>query len=710
MSHANGATVPVAVASAAPRVPSGRDKLSDEQRLRWSVVYIRQSSPQQVLDHQESTARQYALVDLAVALGWPRERVCVIDEDQGKSASVGGREGFERLLSEVTLGHVGLVLGLELSRLARRSREWGELFELCGVRGTRLGDEDGIYDPNDVNDRLVLGLKGIMSELELHLMRNRLQRGRVHKAQRGELFIAAPIGYVRLPDGRVELDPDEQARAVVRWVFEKFDELGTVRRVLHYLWEREIRLPVRPHTGPQRGQLQWRRPCESTLRSMLRHPLYAGVYSYGRRTRERGPEGMLSTHQLPPDKWGVLLPDKVPAYISREQYEQHQQRLANNAHGPHTPGVPRPGAALLSGLLVCGHCGRRLQVHYTGRHRQTAYYFCERASKLGRADACHGLPARLLDALVTQQVGLALAPAGLEVSLQAAEDIHRERQRLDQHWRRQLERVQYEAARAERQYQAVDAENRLVARTLEQRWEAALREVQTTQEQYARFQAAPPAVPDEQDQAAIRRLAEDMPTLWESAELTAGERSEVIRCLLERVELRVQADTQYVDVTLHWVGGYTSQQELLRPVAHYTQLRDYDRLLEQIRAGRDTGCTAAEIAEHLAAEGARTPRGGRFTADMIRHLWRRCETSPGGREHEWHLPALSRELAVPETRLRDWLRRGWVHGRKSHGAWIAWADTDELKRLRRLSAVQRERGKFQLYESSLTTPKERQET
>lgn len=710
MSPANLATVTKASAPAALRLPSGLDKITDEQRVRWLVVYIRQSSPQQVLDHQESTARQYGLVDLAVALGWPRERVLVIDEDLGKTASAGGRGGFERLVSEVTVGHVGLVLGLELSRLARRNQEWYQLFELCGLRGTRLADEDSIYDANDPNDRLVLGLKGIMSELELHLMRNRLQRGRTHKAKRGKLFIAVPIGYVLLPEDRIELDPDEQVRAVVRLVFEKFDELGTVRGVFRYLRARDIRLPVRPHTGPQRGQLQWRPARESTLRSLLHHPLYAGIYTHGRRTSQRGPDGKRSTRRLPPDQWEVVLPDMVPAYISRAQYEKNQQRLARNGHGAQACGVPRGGPALLSGLVVCGHCGRRLHVHYTGRHRQTAYYLCDRAGKLGLTESCHGLPARLLDALVSQQVGAALEPAALEVSLRAAEDIQRERQRVERHWQEQLERARYEATRAERQYQLVDAENRLVARTLEQRWEAALRAVQKTEEEYTRFQAAPPPLPDDQQRAAIRALAADLPALWAGEALTAVERSEVVRCLLERVAVSIHKDTQYVDVTLSWAGGYTSQQEVLRPVSHYTQLRDYDRLLERIGHWRQAGCTATEIAARLATEGYRPPQRERFTADMIRHLWSRCQGPAGGSAHEWHLPALSRELGLPETRLRDWLRRGWISGRTFSNKWIAWADEDELPRLRRLSSVQQEKGQFQLYDSTLTTPKARRET
>lgn len=690
-------------------LPAGHTKISPSYQERWAIIYVRQSDPQQVLDHQESTRLQYALVDLAVALGWPRERVMVIDEDLGKTARVpNARSGFDRLLTEVALGHVGLVVGLEMSRLARNNQDWYRLFDLCATVDTLLVDRDGVYDATDPNDRLLLGMKGIMSELELHTMRNRLGAGRMNKAMRGELFIAMPVGYLILPDGMADMDHDEEVRAVVRLVFEKFDELGSAHAVFVYLREYNIRLPIRPHTGATRGRLEWRAASISTVGGMLRHPIYAGAYVYGRRRQVRRVDGSSSTQWLPQDEWKVLLLDKLPAYICWEKYLQNQRRLQDNRAASESSGRPRDGAALLGGLVVCG-CGRRLQVQYHGRGEQDVFYMCEGTRKLGRIDSCHGIKSCVLDELVARQVLLALEPASLQLSLRAAEDVQRERERLDQRRRQQLDRARYAVSRAERQYHAVEPENRLVARTLEARWEEGLRDQQKLEEEYARFQAQQPLPPSDSEREAIARLAGDIPALWHAAEVTHAERTEIVRCLLQRVEVRVQQSSEHVELTLHWCGGFSSEHALVRPVAHYTQLRDYDRLLERVSELRSQGETAPQIAQRLNAEGFQPPRRSCFTSPMVRQLWHRCDAQ-GLSAHEWRMSTLSRHLSVPETRLRDWLRRGWVHGRKSSGSWVAWADGEELNRLKKLTANQQQHGRFHRYPCKLTTPKERPTT
>jgi DNA invertase Pin-like site-specific DNA recombinase len=667
------------------------------------MIYIRQSDPQQVRHHQESTDLQYGLLELGVALGWPRDRVRIIDDDLGKTGRVPeARIGFEQLVSEVALGHVGLVIGVEMSRLARNNQDWYRLFDMCAVVETLLADRDGVYDARDPNDRMLLGMKGLMSEMELHLMRGRLERGRLNKAARGALFIAPRIGYVHLPDGTCDLEPDEEARAVVRLVFQKFDELGAADAVFRYLREHQLRLPIRPHTGPHRGRLEWRDATHGAVAGILRHPNYAGVYVYGHRPVQRAAAGAAS--RPPQEQWKVFLRDKLPAYISWDQYLAHQKQLRDNRSRPDTPGTPRPGSALLAGLVVCGRCGRRLQVHYHGRGAREASYLCERATDLGRTDSCQGLQAGVLDELVTQQVLGALEPAALELSLQAADEVQRERERLDQRWQKQLERAAYDASRAERQYHAVEPENRLVARTLEQRWEAALRDHQQRQEEYARFQQRQALPPSPAERTAVERLARDLPALWRAPEVTPAERSQIVRCLLERVEVQVQNASEQVDVSLHWQGGFTSQHVLVRPVGHYTQLRDYDHLLERVRQLRADGVPARTIAERLQAEGFHPPRRECFTADMVRHLGRggcRAERS----DQEWDMASLSRRLLVPETRLRDWIRRGWVPARKCGGRWIAWADAAELERLRQLSAFQQTHGRFHPYPPELTSPR-----
>ena len=387
---------------------------------KLAVVYVRQSSPKQVLDHRESTARQYAFADQAVAFGWPRERVLTIDEDLGKSGRTAeGRSGFQRLITEVTLNHVGMVLGLEMSRLARSSKDWHAFFEMCAIFGTLIADEDGVYDGNDPNDRLLLGLKGIMSEMELHIMRNRLERGRDCKAQRGELFFGVPVGYVLLPTGEVDFDPDEQAQEVMRLVFDKFDELGTIYGLFHWLIRNNIRLPIRPQSGAKKGQLDWRRPSICTLAEILRHPIYAGAYSFGRRPadpkRTFSPKGH-SRPLVPMEQWKVLHRDRLPAYITWEHYLRNRERIEQNRNRFDCQGAPRSGVALLSGLLVCGTCGRRMRTLYHAHGK--AQYDCNRRELTGLEPRCPGLAARAVDGLVAQQVLRALEPAAVELSIQ----------------------------------------------------------------------------------------------------------------------------------------------------------------------------------------------------------------------------------------------------------------------------------------------------
>src|ERR1700732_4554392 len=385
--------------------------ISDRHPGLRAIIYIRQSCTQQILDHQESRARQYALADYAAMLGWPRERIVVIDDDQGHSGrTVEQRPGFQRLLAEVSLDHVGLVLGLELSRLSRSSKDWYHLLEVCAVFGTLLADQDGIYDSNDTNDRLVLGLKGTMSEVELSTMRNRLERGKLHKAERGELVLTVPCGYLKLPSGEVILDPDEQVRSTVQLVFDKFAELGSFGKVYRYLRRNKICMGCRVHQGPRRGELVWRPITRALLSRMLHHPIYAGAYSYGRRCvdakRTAASGGKLRMQYVPMSAWKVLKRDRLPAYITWERYLANQQRLLENRSWPDAPGVPRAGAALLPGVLVCGACGRRLHAGY--RTKAQPYYECMRRKLEG--STCCGLGAAAIDDLVGQPILRALGP------------------------------------------------------------------------------------------------------------------------------------------------------------------------------------------------------------------------------------------------------------------------------------------------------------
>lgn len=701
-----------------PLLYSARSSKIQQRHLeRSAIVYVRQSTPMQVLEHAESKARQYDLAKHAVALGWPKSQVVVIDEDQGKSGrNAEQRSGFQRLLAEVTLGHVGLILGLEMSRLARSSKDWHHLLDLCALFGTVLGDQDGIYNPMDSNDRLLLGLKGTMSEFELFTMRNRLQRGLLHKAERGELHIAPPLGYERLASGEIVLDSDEQARGVIQLIFDKFDELGSARKVLIYLVQNKILLGIRCNRGPRRGQLDWRPPQYGTVLRVLTHPYYAGAYVYGRKEVEQSKaesgtdRGKRNRYRA--SAWKILLKDRMPAYISWERYEANQKRLQVNLPIMSSPGVPREGNALLAGLAVCGSCGRRLRSLY--RRQGKPYYFCSRHQEDIKEQTCHGVTAGVIDRLVVDMVFEALKPAALQVSLRAIEDDQRERKRLEDHWKKNLERARYEVQRAERQYQAVEPENRLVARTLEQRWEAALLELRRTEDDFDRFIHDTPLRLTEAERSRIVALSADIPTLWNADNTTNADRKDIIRCLVDQVVVRVHQNTEYCDVTIHWKGGYTSQHEVIRPVRSRQQLRDGDRLRARITELKGQGQTAASIAATLTAEGFVTPRQrGDYNADLVYSLFRRYglidkRVHEDLRKNEWRLPDLARNLGVSRGKLREWVTREWCHARQAstQGRWIIWADRQELGRLRRLKA--HSKLGVSSYPAELTTPKKRE--
>jgi DNA invertase Pin-like site-specific DNA recombinase len=528
----------------------------DERHLgRLAVVYVRQSTRQQVLDHGESTRLQYGLVQRAVGLGWAASRVLVIDEDQGKSgASTAGRVGFQRLVTEITLGHVGLVLGIEMSRLARSGADWYQLLELCALSGALLADADGVYDPVDYNDRLLLGLKGTMSEAELHLLRQRMLAGKQAKARRGELAIALPTGYVRRASGEAVLDPDEQVQTVVRLIFAKFAELGTLHGVLRWLVDHGVELGMRLRAGPDKGELVWRRPNRMTLQNMLHSPVYAGIYAYGRRRVDsrRQVAGRPSTGRVvrTPDQWLVAIPGVLPAYITVEQYQANLARLAANAARAVTPGVVRAGSALLSGLTRCGRCGRRMTVRYHLRAQATVpEYVCARQlTDYGQGERCQALAGACVDALVTGQVLAALTPAAVEVSLRAAEQVTAERAELERIWQQRLERAQLAADRARRCYRLAEPENRLVVRQLEADWEAALAAQQRLREDYDRFTRSRPQPLTPVQQQAITALASDIEGLWAASTTTDADRKQLIRALVDQVTITVAGTSERVAV------------------------------------------------------------------------------------------------------------------------------------------------------------------
>lgn len=700
------------------------DKITEGHLRRQAVVYVRQSTQRQVFENRESTARQYALADRAISLGWPSAAVEVIDEDQGHSgSSAEGRSGFQRLLAMVSSDHVGLILGLEMSRLARSCKDWHALLELCAIYRTLLADADGLYDPSNYNDRLLLGLKGTMSEAELHVLKSRLQQGMWNKAERGELLNHAPIGYVRTVAGDFVIDPDEQVQAVVRLTFERFTRRGSVNGLLKWLVTHDVKLPIRPHFGADRGELQWRRPSRVTLLNMLHHPIYAGAYRWGHREvdpRKKVPGRpatgrTFNTH----DKCRVLIHDRFPAYITWEEFEKNQQKLAENSSLGKMLSAPRHGPSVLAGLLVCGRCGHRMLVGYTNTTSQkTLRYSCLRDAIDYGQPACQSFSGAVLESFVIDRLLQAVSPVSLELSLAATEDIQRERRQLDDHWQQRLQRSRYEVEQSRRQYAAVDPEHRLVARELERRWNEALLADEQLQADYTRFTSECPTQLSAREREQVLALAEDLPSLWHADSTTAEDRQVIARLLLEQVTVTVEGNTDRVDVELRWAGGFVSRHTLYRPVQTYEQLSNYDELLQRINTLRTAKKTLSEIAATLNHEGFHPPkRSPRFTKGILSRFLRErgIRTGPLPRSmtkerhlagHEWWLADLAAELTMPIATLHRWQRVGWLTSRKvvdAGGRWAIYADADELGRLRRLRDSPR--GWPQPYPTELITPK-----
>jgi DNA invertase Pin-like site-specific DNA recombinase len=704
---------------------SGSTKIRPRHHQRQALVYIRQSTLQQVHEHRESTARQYALVEQAVALGWSRAQVEVIDEDQGKSGqSAVARQGFQRLLTSVALDQVGIIFGLEMSRLARSNKDWHQLLEVCAIFHTLLADQDGIYDPTSYNDQLLLGLKGTLSAAELHILRGRMNEGRLNKARRGELFNHAPIGYLRQLSGALALDPDQQVQSVVRLIFDQFDRQRSLHGLLRYLVKHKIQMPVRPHSGANRGQLEWRRPNRETLQNLLHHPIYAGFYRYGYRTvdpRKQQP-GRPGTGRTvcAPEQCQVLLPDRCPAYITAERFAANQERLATNRARGMAAGAPRSGPSLLGGLVTCGRCGRRMMISYTNGGKGLRYS-CARAFIDYAEPACQSLAGQGLDDLVSEQILAALQPQALQLSLVAVADLEQERARLHRHHQQELERANYQADRARRQYQAVEPENRLVARELERAWNEAMLQQQQVQASYDQFRRTQPTGLTDAEREQIAALAEDIPALWHAATTTAGERQEIARLLLQSVSVEVQGQSEEVQVRLTWKGGHVSAHVFTRSVDRYAHRSDYAKLLARIEELSDDGLSLAAVAEQLNRDGFQPPkRTPRFTRDMVARLRSQQEgrgTRPQSamatgmlREHEWFLKDLARELEMPSDTLQRWRKVGWVGARKlpvANGAWALWADEEERTRLRQLRQTPRGWSEEAEARTRLTKPKAR---
>jgi len=606
-------------------------KISASHLSRLAVVYLRQSSPTQVEHNRESTQRQYALAHRARELGWPENAISIIDVDLGLSGSgIVARSGFAQLIADVALGRVGLVLGLEVSRLARNNADWHRLIELAGLTNTLIGDADGIYHPGLFNDRLLLGLKGAMSEAELHVLRARLDGGIRNKAVRGELRKGLPVGFVwGEADGEVLLHPDEAVVHAIRTVFARFAEMGSVRRVWKWFRDEGLNFPRR--VG-ERGDIRWSEPEYSAIYGVLSSPVYAGAYAYGRTHSETvlDEKGACRkrVRRLTREQWPILIREHHTGYIDWHTYEANRQRMNENGYlrmheaAIERSGAVREGRALLQGLALCGHCGRRLRIRYGGRKAVPTYQCPGRTVRQGGGVYCLSVGGAQIDDAVTRAFLEALEPARFTATLAAAERIESDREAALKQWRYDVERAAFAASRAERRYQTMDPDNRLVARSLEREWEKNLKTLEAARIKLAQQEREQPRLltPEERDRLLI--LGSNLTTVWQAQTTTPRDRKELLRTLIDDITLTVDRDRKEARLAIRWKGGELSYIELLLPRTRRAPVQTDEETVALVRRLAERH-SDADIAAILNMQGRKTARGRRFDANRIKGLRRR---------------------------------------------------------------------------------------
>jgi DNA invertase Pin-like site-specific DNA recombinase/predicted DNA-binding transcriptional regulator AlpA len=662
----------------APALLVSGDKITASHLGRDAYVYVRQSTPTQVQIHTESLARQYELRERAIGLGWPAHQVVVIDADLGRSgARTDGRLGFSQLVADVGLGKVGIVLGIEVSRLARNNADWYQLLDLCALTDTLIADADGVYHPSGFNDRLVLGLKGTMSEAELHLIRSRLTAGLKHKAAKGELKQGLPVGLDYNDDDQVTITPDEAVAEAITTVLRRFDELGSARQVLLTLREDGLLLPRR-RTGSHR--ITWQTATYPAVHDILTNPAYAGAFVFGRTRTEKRVDTtgrvIVGVRALPRDQWAVLIPDHHPGFITWSQYEANTTRLRANWRAPrgHGGGAPRQGRALLQGLLQCGKCGRTMQTGYSGHQGNSPRYVCARAQQLyGTGPGCQSIGGGRLEKTVLEQLFTILQPASLEATAKALTEA-------DAHHRQHLavfelavERARYEAERTHRQYDTVEPENRLVARTLERALEDKLAALRRAENDLATQRARRPVTLTEPEAAWIRRAGADVATVFHAATTTTVERKQLIRAVIDHIVLTINTDDRVAELHIIWQGGASTQISMTmtkRGVHTRTTSEDTIALVRRLAEHYDD----KTIAQVLSKQRRRTATGLGWTKTRVKslrvshnisaHEPDQTETVGANDQDDCvvTVPKAAELLGVSKHTIYRWLRQGFIVG------------------------------------------------
>jgi len=651
------------------RVPDSdpHQKVRADHLKRNAYLYVRQSTLHQVLHNTESTQRQYGLRQRAVALGWPIERVIVIDSDLGQSgASAADREGFQKLVAEVGMGHAGIVLGLEVSRLARNSSDWHRLLEICALTDTLILDEDGLYDPSHFNDRLLLGLKGTMSEAELHVLRARLQGGIRHKARRGELKMPLPVGLAYDSQGRVIFDPDGQVQQTVHTFFQVYQRLGSAFAVVRYFHQNGLSFPRRLRGGPGKGQLVWGPLIHTRVLQILRNPRYAGAYVFGRTKTCKRPNGHEGYAVRPQEDWHTLIPDAHPGYISWQQYQDNLRTLracaqARGADRRKSP--PGQGPALLQGLVVCGVCGLRMTVRYhQHRGKPVSEYVCQREGIAHGHPICQRVPGGGLDQAIGELLLEMVQPVTVELAFAVQAELGTRLKEVDQLRRQQVERARYEAELASSRYMQVDPKNRLVADALEADWNTKLRALAEAQEQYEKQRQADRLHLDEQSKQKVLALATDLPRLWHDPGTSDQDRKRIVRLLIEDVTL---VKTDQITAHLRFRGGATRTLTLPLPLGAWQLRKTSSDVVSQIDHLLDT-YTEGQIAGELNHRGCRSGTGCPFTLRIVSKI--RCVYGLKTRYDRLReagmltVEELAAQLAVHPQTVKRWRRHGLLIG------------------------------------------------
>jgi DNA invertase Pin-like site-specific DNA recombinase len=664
--------------------------ISEQHLSKTAYVYVRQSTLAQVRHHQESTERQYALREKALELGWSEPTVQILDRDLGKSgAQIAGREDFKTLVAEVSMGQVGAVFALEVSRLSRSNLDWHRLLELCALTDTLVIDEDGCYNPSDFNDGLLLGLKGTMAQAELHLLRGRLLGGKLNKARKGELRFPLPVGLCYDEEGRIVLDPDAEVQGAVALVFRLFRETGSAFAVMQQFAKSTLPFPKRSYGGAWNGKLIWGYLTHSRVLGILKNPSYAGMYVFGRYQYRRriNPSGEVhkQMHPVPMADWRVSLKEHHEGYITWDEFLKNQERLEKNrTNGGEMilSGPAREGLALLQGLLVCGHCGRALTVRYTSNGGIYPCYLCNRLRREGLASKdCMSFRCDLLDEAITKEVLQTLQPVELELALAALEELEARDHTIGRQWQMRLERAEYEAALAERRYQEVDPSQRLVAATLERRWNAALLQWEELKQQAAEFQRQQARVATPEQKAKVLALAKDLPQLWHASTTQAKDRKRMLRLLIKDITVEQSSVPKQLLVHIRWHGNACTNLTLQRPPNIADRMRYPAAVIDRIRDMAHL-LPDAEIAVQLRQEGQTSITGKPYTTTIIRWIRFRYRIPPPvlQKSEELTVPQVAKHFGVSQGVVYYWIQHAQLQARKLHTGspyWITLNETEE---------------------------------